>query len=357
MEVNDSQCYAVTLNNQRCKNNTIKGSKWCAIHFDSCQAKRKAYKKSCEKIKDDKIKCRPVDVSNISLSQIDSIINDYRKLINLSNRCLQSREDFEDLCIIDELQNKGHIDFKNRLEIKKTKCENYLTDIVTKRSNLLSINKDSDSSDSDNNKEIISPVKSKKTKVAKKETNQEDLDDIISQFLKQDAQKFKAEKDIINEYKQTFTKLFDQVDEIGQEYIKKQIDVIKIYKNNVDEKYIKWFLNADKEEAKEIVLNEIVSNINKKIKDERMKEYMQLMLNSLFTNFNKNFKSKYYKDFTNKDYNKKSYPDLDIKFQDIENVRSLISYLNVNFVRLYKDFLNDKAKVKLDKLKTSQKKD
>ena len=228
MERNESQCYAITLNNERCKNNTIKGSKWCKIHFDSCQAKRKAYKKSCEIIRDDKVKCRNLNVSDLSLSELDSIIKNYQKLINLSNRCLSSRENFEDVCIVKELQNLGHTNFKNRLELKKTKCEKNLNNLALSRcKKVVPKNEISSDCNSDENIEVVSiPTEKKKNlKSSKKRKTKEDVDDIdiILEFLKQDSKHFKQEMDIIEEYKNTFKKLYNEIEDIGYKFVEEQL--------------------------------------------------------------------------------------------------------------------------------------
>ncbi len=84
---------------------------------------------------------------------------------------------------------------------------------------------------------------------------------------------------------------------------------------------------------------EIISTFNKKIKDDRLKEYLQKLIQSLYSNFEEKYKSKHYSKFKDEDFLTTIYPDLEIKFQDVENVKTLISYLNTNFVRLYKQVL------------------
>ena len=84
---------------------------------------------------------------------------------------------------------------------------------------------------------------------------------------------------------------------------------------------------------------EIISTFNKKIKDDRLKEYLQKLIQSLYSNFEEKYKSKNYSKFKDEDFLTTIYPDLEIKFQDVENVKTLISYLNTNFVRLYKQVL------------------
>jgi hypothetical protein len=349
---NDSQCYAITLNNERCKNNTIRGSKWCSVHYDSCQSKRKTYKKSCETIKNEKIKCKHVDTTNLSINQIDDIIADYRKLLNLSNRCLDSRENFENYCIVEDLQNKGHLDFKNKIDSKKYTCEKNLKDLVDKRLKKLesqkifkkSISKEEEINLIDNSSKsiIIPPKKSKKKKL---NVSTENFDDILLQFKLQESESFNKESLMIEQFKKIFKNLYDEVEKIGIKYVDETFPIINNSLNPKNSTYsIKEYLHHDREEAKEIVLLEIIDEFNKNVKDDRLKNYLKSLLESLYDNFNKKYKNKNHISMKDKDFNKTIYPNLDIKFQNIENVETLIDSLQMNFIPLYKKFLEGKMK-------------
>lgn len=235
MTCEGNQCCARTPDNKRCSNSVYHDSNHCKTHYPKAIKLYKEYKKICNVAYD-------LDIDQEKGPDIEKDIRYYLKCYIWLNRAFDARMKHRKYAFVPECYDYGHDKQFDIIQEKLNKCElvlsnlyneykkqNQLPEITPPPSddsdnggNTMSITDESDTDETteDNNKYAVTIVPKKIKKYNKKRKEKtENIDQIISQYMKENKIELERRNKLINIILKTITMQYQNIINVDDDNI------------------------------------------------------------------------------------------------------------------------------------------